>query len=198
MNIHMNNTNKKYKIIKNNSINKKYIIGGVLVTTLFISCAKPNNIKKEYDLGQEQYNYYSTEYMNAINNMNESEFDNNFINIYKNGTYTINNQKYEINTIYISKLKDGSVHIYKAGENNYDIINSNEFYEKKKVVCCFRDSSVFFKLYEDGVFTNENIEIDNQILQDYINEWDSTKHTKLPELKADSEASKKYKLKYGR
>ena len=197
--MNLKNTEKKYLIIKNNNIGKKYIVGGILVTSLLLTYVGINSYERYIEKsGQEQYNYYSIAYIDSLNTMDRSQFDYNFVNIYKKGKYIINNKIYDINTVYIAKMEDGSVHIYRAGENDYDILTNQKIYGKKKVICCFRDSSIFFKLYYDGLFVDENIKIDNNTLQKYINEWDLTKHNEVPELKASNEADDKFEQKYGR
>ena len=178
---------RRYALIKENKI-KKIIISGTVIS-LFILTLDNNIIAK--DDGQERYNYYSSSYIDAYSNIND-EFDDNFIDIYNNGKYILNDKEYNIKEIYLVKMDDGTIHLIKAGENKIDLLTNNTFVGKKESIVCFRDTSVFYELYLSGKIQKE-INLKNII----INDWDGLKHQQTKELKADDIATKKYRTKYG-
>ena len=206
----LNNTNNNYSIISKNENNKRYIISsGIVVTSLLISLSlniKNSNNTHVINQANESsvsevddgYAYYTGQYMKSLEKMNMDEFDDNFIDIYKYGKYTINNNTYDIKEIYIVKCEDETIHLTYSNNNKVDILSGKSLDSKKKIICCFRDSSIFFNLYRDKLFSTKNIKIDNYTLQQYINDWDLTKHNEVPELRANNEAGENYKKVYGR
>ena len=202
----LKNTDKKYSIVSKNNRQRRIIAGGLAATSLFLLLASSNISKKQVNSTNEQteyyenydgYNYYNSIHLNVLNNMDDSQFDESFIDIYDNGKYIINGNKYDVNEIYISKLEDDSVHLYKAGDNNTDVLSGENLSSKKVKSCCFRDSSIFESLYRSGCFVNKQALINSNISK-LLNSWNGEKHLKTPQLMANKEASEAYQRKFGR
>ena len=192
------NADKKYIITSKNIINKNSIIDNAVVFDFAISFIEAsNNKRKKHGEGQERYNYYYSIYFDTIKKLDKDSFDKNFIDIYKNGIYFINNKNYNVKDIYITKLDDGSVHLYKAGNNNEDILIDQSFSGKKQYICCFRESSVFLELYKNGIIADKNIDLHSPEIKNYINEWNGLRHYAIPELEADRIAKNSFVAKYG-
>ena len=191
----LENTEKKLKIVKKN-IGKRFLFNGTCVTSLMValSLSGGNIINKasnseNNDVGcDSSYGIYSVNYIKELENMDYSKFDEKFINIYDNGQYILKNQKYNIGEIYILRLENGDVHLIQAGNNNEDILTHEKFEGKNNSLLCFRDSSIFYDLYLNGIVL-ETTDLDN--VKDFIKKWDGTRHLQVPKNKADYEASKK-------
>ena len=194
----MKNTDKEYQIIKKNNNLKKYIAGSAVVTSLFIaaiSMAKNNEMERQK--GEEEYNYYQSTFIEAVNSIDESSIDVNFDNIWHNGKYIINNKEYSIKQIYISILDNGQVVLTDADQSNINILTNEVFNNKEVKICLFKNSSVFYQMYQNGIITNEDIILDNNTIN-YISNWDGKRHNGVAELMAESIANEQYEAKYGR
>lgn len=175
---------KKYKI-DNNIIIRNLIISTTLVTSLIsVPTLRHNN-------GHEMYDIYSRVYLDTIKEIDKNSFDEYFIDIYHNGKYYIDEKEYDVNELYIVTTENGENHIIKAGENKRDIITGQTFEEKRINIECLRNTSIFYKLYQDGIISTKEIKLDNNTLSKYVNEWDGQNQYEIPELIADKEARKK-------
>ena len=93
-----------------------------------------------------------------------------------------------ISELYIVTTENGKNHIIKAGKNKRDILTGQLFKEKKTNIECLRKTSIFYKLYLDGIISTKEIKIDKNTLNKYVEEWDGLSQYEVPELVADKEA----------
>ena len=199
----MQTINKKSKIIKKNILSKMTLATGITVSMMFVSMSINDEIGKEKtsEITQkhnpEYYNTYMRAYVDSLKKMDLREFDSHFIDTYNNVKYLVNNQEYDSNQVYIVELEDNSKHLIIAGENNIDIMTNTKMEGKKINICCFKESTVFYQMYLDGIIKNNTLVVDNN-LSNYVNSWDGKRHSAIPALKAESEASDVYRKKYGR
>ena len=204
----VNNTNNDYTIKKKKNIQKKYLAGGIIISSLFISLATTNlsrnivnnndNIKTERELGEEKYNYYSKKYLEALKELNNKEYDDKFLDIYSNGKYIINGKEYNTKEIYIVQAGDNSIHLLGPESNDIDILTGKTFDQKRKTIMCFREASIFYEMYKAGIINDTTINIDNNTLKQYISNWDGKEHYETQELEAEKKAHDAYTKKYGR
>ena len=210
----MNNTEKKYTIKNKNNNLKKYVIGGCIVSSLFVATismtskgknTSEGNIEQNtysvssndesYDTSTSGFNYYSSQYIKALKNQEKDQFDEKFIDIYDNCKFIMNNEKYDNSEIYIVKMLDGSSHIFQADNNKIDLITGTEISGKKIHISNFRDSTAFLDMYNAGVINDKNINLNDSFIK-YINNWDGLKHENTPSLKADKEAQEAYARRF--
>ena len=101
---------------------RRIIISASLVAS-FVSApllTQKVDADSSYDAGHMAYNAYSVEYLSQLKKMDYDGFDQNFINVFRNGKYEINGIKYDVSELYIVVTSNGN-HVVKAGNNNYDI-----------------------------------------------------------------------------
>ena len=173
---------------------KNLIIKTALAAALINVPVLANSSQSQHAANENEitFSHYSKDYLNALDEINIDEFDQTFINIYRHGTYSINDSKYNISELYIVVTENGN-HIIKAGENNYDILTNQTFNEKQIKIECLKRTSVFYKLYLDGIINSENISVDINTLKNYIEKWDMKNHHEVPELLADMKARENIK-----
>ena len=177
----------------------KAILSFVVASSfIFTTSSQLKEKKQEIKLnpGQEKYNYFVSQYIDA-KNKDTNEYDEKFIDIYNNGKYKVEDKQYDIKEVYIVRLDDNNIHLIKAGFNKKDIVTGETFNEKKVNICCFRDSSIFYELYTIGMINDKNIELDEK-LERMLTYWNGEKHKKTPDLNANSIAEEKYREKYGK
>ena len=144
----MLNTDKKGNIESKNIYGKRVVIGGSIVTALMLALTlghsaeivkkDSNEFNKETTTSVDSpYNIYSSAYLSALSQMDYSEFDENFISLYREGKYLINGNNYDINEIYLVKLETGIYHLIKAGNNSTDILTGESFNGPIKMLFCF-------------------------------------------------------------
>ena len=205
------NTNKHYKIVNQNNSIKKTVIGGVIIFALFTSLNQDSIIsKKDNENNKEQetisYTYierdevcrqHSNADIEALKIIKDYNFDEIFDDIYHNGKYIIDNRKYPIDSLYITILEDGSIHLVYVEENKIDILTSTEILSKKIKITSFRDSSIFYNFYNDGMFTDKELKIDSSTLKPFIDSWDGLSHSETHDLKLKEVSDKLYNERYG-
>ena len=204
----INNTNTEYSIKQKNNLQKKVIAGGIIISSLFIALAtvnlktatntKQNTNQVEIESGDEGYDYYSMKYDEALGDINEEDYDEEFIDIYNHSKCIINGEEYDIQELYLVKLEDNSIHLIKAGDNRVDILTKKSFDSKRKAIMRFRNSTIFYKLYTSGMIKDSVLSIDSNKLNEYISNWDGSEHYEIPELAAEKKAHDAYTKKYGR
>lgn len=182
--------NKKNKLDKE-KVCKNLIISTALVSSLItIPILKQEIIQNQSEnIGREMYNAYSRVYLDTFSELDKTKFDDKFIDIYYNGKYYIDEIEYDVSELYIVTTENGKNHIIKAGENKKDIISGQIFEEKKTNIECLRKTSIFYKLYQDGIIGTKEIKIDKDTLNKYVIEWDGQKQYNIPELIADKKAT---------
>jgi len=195
------NTEKSYKIVKINEISTKNIIEGIVAFSLLESWInfhlKKMENEQKFKEGEAMHGYYSIAYINALKQLNVKDYDEAFIDIYKNGHFNIDGTEYGIAELYLSETQDGNIYLIKAGENKTDILSKTDFNSKRLTIVDLRDSSIFYKMYKAGIIKDKEIKLTIEQLKEYINEWDKKRHYEIPELKAKKEASAKFQERYG-
>lgn len=177
----------------------RYIIDKKICKSIIISTAiaaallnapilKEDNNTEIIDKGHEMYNAYSRVYLDTISELDKTQYDEKFIDIYRNGKYYIDEIEYDVSELYIVTTESGENHIIKAGENKYDILTKQTIEEKKVNIQCLRNTSIFYTLYQDGLITSKEIKLDKNVLAKYIKQWDGQNQYEVPELIADKEA----------
>ena len=207
----MKTIDKKSKIVEVKKVAKKVILGNLTISSLFIFGTTGMTTREAKDESKivseevddvkrsncEEYSFYHRTYSDAFNDLNDEDFDQVFQDIYINGKYIINGVEYDIKEVYITKLDDESIHVYKAGDNRKDVITNQIFAGKNKKICCFRDSSIFYELYENNIINSNEIILDINNIEE-INNWDGTKSDKTKHLMAEKITKEEYGRKYGK
>lgn len=178
---------RKYKLDKSKMC-RSIIISTILTASLVNAHILKQETIQNKGIGHEMYNTYSKAYLDTISELDKTKFDETFIDIYHNGKYYIDETEYDVSELYIVTTENGENHIIKAGENKRDILTGQLFEEKKINIDCLRKTSIFYKLYQDGIIKDKEIIIDRNILNQYVNEWDGQNQYEVPELVADKEA----------
>ena len=186
--------NRKYKIDKK-KICKNLIISTTLVASLITIPILKQEIEQNQseNVGHEMYNAYSRVYLDTISELDKTKFDDKFIDIYQNGKYYIDEIEYDVSELYIITTENGENHIIKAGENKKDILTGQIFEEKRINIECLRNTSIFYKLYQDGIISTKEIKLNKSTLNKYVEEWDGQNQYEVPELVADKEARERIK-----
>lgn len=198
----LNNTKENVEIKKHTKAKRIAVTTGIIITSLFIIFSKKeketpvevNNISndKEVTTIDDEFNRYTSIYLEELEKINDADFDSNFINIYENGIVTYNDKTYPLKDLFIKTMDDGTNYLTLAGEKT-DFLTGVSIADKTKISTIkFKNSSCFLKMYEDGIITDTNINIDKDITNSYISSWDGKGHTATPDLKAKFEADKIY------
>ncbi len=176
----INNTQNKRKIIKRNDSLKKVVASTIIVfslsSALFLS--KDNTI-----LDSEEYERYSLKYLEYLRE-NEDEFKDNFSEVYKNVAFKYNDKVYNGSSIFIVKYDDNSVHLVDANNNKVDLLTNEAINAKRTKIVLFKESSIFYTLYESGFITENEFTLSEDIIKLLIS-WDGEKHYKTIDLNAD-------------
>lgn len=191
----LNNTQEKRKIIRKNVPLNKIVIGGVVVFSLATVLFSANQMKPKI-LDSEEYGYYSTHYIENLHNITPDNYDSAFNEIYKNVSYSYDGNTYSGSAIYIISYDDGSVHLVDSNNRTHDLLTNEELTTKRKYVVPFKESSIFYELYESGIIQDENIQL-SSTYSDMIRSWDGKKHYKTVDLVAEKETRAEYQKKYG-
>ena len=181
------------KIINTEKMKIKEIIKGstmMLTNSILISSLLFNYVKADVDVSEEDICYtekYEALYEEQFSNISDEEIDEEFTKIYENENIIIDDEEIKLNNLYIKKLKDGSVFI------------TNDLYLMKNLltneviigvdwtdICLFKESSVFYNLYQDNLLKN-NESISQEDILNYIKDWDGEKHYKTKDLIAQKE-----------
>ncbi len=179
------------KIINTEKMKIKEIIKGstiMLTNSILMSSLLFNYVKA--DVNEEDICYsekYEAIYDEQLSSINEEQIDEEFTTIYENEKIIIDEEEIELDKLYIKKLTDGSVFI------------TNDLYLLKNLltneviigvdwtdICLFKESSVFYKLYQDNLLKN-NESISKEKILEYIKDWDGEKHYKTADLIAEKE-----------
>ena len=173
---------------------KGIVISAALVTSLInapkLIINKENNEPSQNTESHQMYDRYVSTYLKTLDDLEEYTFDEKFMQIYRKGKFNIDNIEYDVSELYVVVTKTGN-HIVKAGENNIDILTGQTFDDGWLLIENLRKTTIFSKLYEDGIIKNENIDLNKETLKNYVDSWNMENHYLLPELIADREATKK-------
>ena len=183
---------RKYKLDKS-KVCRNLIISAILTTSLLNAHILKQETMHNNDIGHEMYSTYSKAYLDTISELDKTKFDKTFIDIYHNGKYYIDEIEYDVSELYIVTTNNGENHVIKAGENKRDILTGQIFEEKRINIECLRNTSIFYKLYQDGIITSKEIKLDKNILAQYVRAWDGQNQYEVPELIADKKARERIK-----
>lgn len=204
----LKNTIVNKKIIKRNIYNKKELANKIIIFSLFGLLitfksdiqATNNNVSTEdnskYILDCEGYGYYSIKYSESLRNIDPSNYDQKFYEIYKNVTYSYNNKNLNGNSVYIVQYDDGSTHLVDSNNNKYDLLTGKPITAKKTNIVLWKESSNFYELYKSGVIT-DNVVLLSSSYSGVINDWDGKKHYQTVDLVAEQKAEEEYQKKFG-
>ena len=217
----MKNTEKKYNITKNN-IKKILITTQIAATTLFISLVLPtiknstndsNNLKIEQEQDNEIINNENTKtnknemiaekftdykgiydniYVKKYKETNDDNFDKKFSKIYHESLLKIGDKEYKIDDLDIRHTINGTTHFVINGYNHYDIFTQEEFYDDEDYFAAFRDSTIFYNMYKDGVINSTEITLTYDMLKPYKENWTPSNHTEIKRLYVEKITSQEY------
>lgn len=191
----LKNTNENKKIVNRNTNFKKVIAGGVIVFSLATTVIALNEDAPQI-LDSEEYGFYSTHYLDNLGKINPGDYDTKFGQIYDNVTYSYNGNSYSGTSLYIISYDDGTVHLIDSDDRKHDLLTKEDINAKRTGICLFKESSVFYELYEAGIIKNEHVELSPDY-KSAINNWDGNKHYQTVDLVAQQETEKEYQAKYG-
>ena len=184
--------NTEYLQIKERKKGKRIgLLAGLSVTTLCLFYVAENN--KEYasmdTTMNSEYNYYASIYLDALNEIANFSFDKNFVDIYRNGKFLYKDYEYSIDDLYVTKATDGNTYIVEAGEDN-DFFTQKEIEVIKPIA--LKKSTLFWNAYQNKVFHDKNINLEEMLWKQYLQNWDGKKHQKVPELLAEDITKEQY------
>ena len=176
------------QIIKKNTF-KLYNVGeGVLLS-------------KRFEILVEDYIYFKTklhfnkigsEYFKNVKNADLSDYDINFVNLYRNGIFSFYDNDYKMSDLYIiNGIKDNHNVNYLISFKNpeYSILTKEIIigFERKKIIS-FSLTSCFYEIYllckEVGLYSENSIKINDKNIDRVIvllNKSSLEKHSKVPE-----------------
>lgn len=155
-----------------------------------------NNQTNVINLESEEYDYYNNSFLRNLREINHSEKDDRFEEIYDKAIIIFNNKQYESAAIYIAKLEDGTVHFIDSNNNKVDLITGELLKSKRVNTLPWIDSSIFYEMYKLGLITEEKVTLSDNII-DMISKWDGEKHYQTVKQIAEKKASEEYKKRYG-
>ena len=93
-------------------------------------------------------------------------------------------------------MEDDKHYLTEAGES-IDLLTSIPLVGEKKASVELRKADFLYDIYKEGYINDNVLEIDNEKLKDYLEDWDGKEHSEVRRLKIEQEASKEYHRKYG-
>ena len=171
------------KIIKGSTL---MLTNSILISSLFMNYVKA-------DINEEDLCYtesYEILCQNIMEEITDEEIDEEFSKIYDNEQIIIDDKEIELDKLYIKQLTDGTVYLTNDLYLAQDILTDKVIVGGKWTnLCLFKESSVFYNLYEDKLLKN-NESISKEDILNYIKDWDGKKHYKTKDLIAQKEAKK--------
>lgn len=204
----MKSIKDKKTIMKRNIKFQKAIASGLVVFSLTgVIWGLSNNNEKRNDISSEgtqasyiadseEYLFYSGKYSEYLKKNNKEDFDSIFSQIYENARFLFNGNEYKCKAIYIVSYDDGSIHLVDANNNKYDLLTGELISAKRTNIVPFRESSLFYELYLNGIITSSDIQLSNNF-KTYIESWDGTKHNQTLDLSAEAYAKDEYQKRFG-
>lgn len=175
---------KKYYFEKHSNIKKAVFVGSIASISLVLF---RGNIGVSKSTQDSEFNSYSAKYLQVLDETDNDQFDEDFVETYRSGKYTIDGKTYGINELYLIITDDSVSHVVAGDE--IDLITGEPLIGKRIKIICLRDTSLLYKMYEDGIIVDGNVHLDRVILKQYVDSWDGEKQYKVPELIAEREAS---------
>ena len=195
-----NTTEPKTITIKNatGKIVKGILIFGIVTVYFSTDNVTIDNSKKNQgiNLESEEYGFYSTSYLRNLREINPDDFDKTFLEIYDKSIINYKDKQYNSDSIYISQLEDGTVHLIDSNNNKVDFITKESLTSKRVNTMLWKDSSIFYKMYKLGLIKDENIIIPDNITEIIIC-WNGAKHYQTVKQIAEKKTTKAYQNKYG-
>ena len=182
------------KIINTKKMKINKIIKGstlMLTNSILISSLLMNYVKA--DTSEEDLCYtesYEILCQNIMEEIPDEEIYEEFAKIYDNEQIIIDDKEIGLDKLYIKQLTDGTVYLTNDLYLAQDILTGNVIVGGEWTnLCLFKESSVFYNLYEDKLLKN-NESISKEDILNYIKDWDGEKHYKTKDLIAEKEAKK--------
>ena len=169
------------KIIKGSTL---MLTNSILISSLLINHVKANTIEEDLCYTES----YEILYQNIMEEISDEEIDEEFAKIYDNEQIVIDNKEIGLDKLYIKQLSDGTVYLTNDLYLVQDILTDKAIVGGEWTnLCLFKESSVFYNLYEDKLLKN-NESISKEDILKYIKDWDGEKHYKTKDLIAEKEA----------
>ena len=182
------------KIINTKKMKINKIIKGstlMLTNSILISSLLMNYVKA--DTSEEDLCYtesYEILCQNIMEEIPDEEIDEEFAKIYDNEQIIIDDKEIGLDKLYIKQLTDETVYLTNDLYLAQDILTGNVIVGGEWTnLCLFKESSVFYNLYEDKLLKNKE-SISKEDILNYIKDWDGEKHYKTKDLIAEKEAKK--------
>lgn len=188
----LKNTDEKLSIKSISKGKRFFLTSGIVITSLCLGLA--NKTPKKID---DPFNNYANLFAESSKKIAGEQFDPLFEQFYKTGTVNINNNDYEIADLYIKTMEDDKNYLTEAGES-VDLLTSIPLVGEKKASVELRKADFLYDIYKEGYINDNVLEIDNEKLKDYLEDWDGKEHSEVRILKIEQEASKEYHRKYGK
>lgn len=188
----LKNTEEKLSIKSISKGKRVFLTSGIVITSLCLGLA--NKTPKKID---DPFNSYANLFAESSKKIAGEQFDPLFEQFYKTGTVNINNNDYEIADLYIKTMEDDKHYLTEAGES-IDLLTSIPLVGEKKASVELRKADFLYDIYKEGYINDNVLEIDNEKLKDYLEDWDGKEHSEVRRLKIEQEASKEYHRKYGK
>ncbi len=171
------------KIIKGSTL---MLTNSILISSLLINHVKANTIEEDLCYTES----YEILCQNIMEEIPDEEIDEEFAKIYDNEQIIIDDKEIGLDKLYIKQLTDGTVYLTNDLYLAQDILTGNVIVGGEWTnLCLFKESSVFYNLYEDKLLKN-NESISKEDILKYIKDWDGEKHYKTKDLIAEKEAKK--------
>lgn len=147
------------------------------------------DLREKYASGRD---YYFHIYAKIYNNLDLDSFDSKFMEIYRDGIIVIDEKEYPLEKLRVRHTQNGITHFILSGNNHLDVYTKERFDDNIDFVCPFRDSTMFFNMYKDGIISSVRINLGKDVMEKYSNGWIPDTHVGIPRLMAEREANKIY------
>ena len=191
----LKNTSEPKLIINRDVPLKKVIGGGLIIFSLAATFVTIDKLVPEM-LDSEEYGFYSKHYLENLDQINPKDYDLRFDEIYRNVTFSYNNNTYSGSSIYIISYDDGKTHLVDSNNRKFDLLTNESITAKKTKAIPFKESSVFYQLYVAGIIKDEDVILSPNYLNIIAN-WDGEKHYQTVDLVAEQKTKLEYRGKYG-
>lgn len=209
----MKNTEKEYKIKQSKKLKRILVGTGISVTALcLVYITQKDDLKQEKEsttieteankdtINCNGRDEYMRMYMENMKELEQKEYDLNFREIYKQSNdmkLIIDEEELPIKSVFIASADDGNDHLLIAGENKTDILTKKPI-EGRNDYYTFRDSSMFYQMYKDGIINNNEIRISKEKMQEYLTNWDHEINDGIQEIEAKYKTNEEYREKHGK
>ena len=200
----LKNTDGTYKVLNKKILKRVSLFAGISCTSLFVSLMQPkevkttdNNVKVEANYNSDR-DYYIKIYDEIYQSLDLNSFDSKFMDIYQNGIIVVDGKEYPLEDLRVRHAENGTTHFVLFEDNFFDVYTKEKFNDKIDFFCSFRDSTIFFDMYKDGIITSDKINLSKEDMEKYSTDWVPDTHVGIPRLMAERETSKIYRNRKGR